>query len=71
MFQFLYLDVFTHPILLSTCCVPDPGHSNRNATMIKARPLCLREGKAIRVIVGRTMNSAIKERRLVWMVLEP
>lgn len=31
--------------LLSTYCVPEVGDSNKNAKMIKTRPLLLREGR--------------------------
>lgn len=47
--------------------MPDPGHSNRNAKIIKTWPLLLREGKEIQRIAimehRGTVHSAVKERR--------
>lgn len=38
------------PCLLNICWVPDTGHSDRNAKMIKTWPLLLWEGKEISAI---------------------
>lgn len=60
--QFLYVDMFNHPIFTEHLLCARPWAHNRNAKMIKTWPQLLRWGKAISAIIEHrgTTNSAVK-----------